>query len=73
MLPFNIYYQNKKQGTYKYAGLPPTAIAAPGQSCIKAALYPEETEYLYYRTKASGNGEHWFSKTLSEHNAYGGK
>lgn len=59
--------------TYKYPGLPPTAIAAPGLSCIKATLYPEETEYLYYRTKASGNGEHWFSKTNAEHNAYAGK
>lgn len=59
--------------TYKYAGLPPTAIAAPGLSCIEAALYPEETEYYYYRTKASGNGEHWFSKTFEEHTAYAGK
>ena len=59
--------------TYKYAGLPPTAIAAPGLSCIKAALYPEDTEYLYYRTKAIGNGEHWFSKTFDEHKAYAGK
>jgi len=59
--------------TYKYSGLPPTAIAAPGLSCIKAALYPEETEWYYYRTKASGNGEHWFSKTFNEHVSYAGK
>ena len=59
--------------TYKYDGLPPTAIAAPGLSCIKAALYPEEHEYYYYRAKVSGNGEHWFAKTLKEHNSYAGK
>lgn len=59
--------------TYKYEGLPPTAIANPGLSCVKAALYPEETDYFYYRTKASGNGEHWFSKTFEEHTAYAGK
>jgi len=59
--------------TYKYAGLPPTAIATPGLSCIEAALYPEDTEWYYYRTKASGNGEHWFSKTFEEHTAYAGK
>jgi len=59
--------------TYKYAGLPPTAIAAPGLSCIEAALYPEEHEYYYYRTKASNNGEHWFSKTFEEHTNYAGK
>jgi len=59
--------------TYKYPGLPPTAIAAPGLSCIHAALYPEDTEYYYYRAKVSGNGEHWFTKTFEEHKAYDGK
>lgn len=59
--------------TYKYSGLPPTAIAAPGLSCIEAALYPKEHEYYYYRTKASGNGEHWFTKTFEEHTSYAGK
>ena len=59
--------------TYKYAGLPPTPIAAPGISCIKAALYPENTDYYYYRTKAINNGEHNFSKTYEEHLDYAGK
>lgn len=59
--------------TYKYSGLPPTPIAAPGLSCIKAALYPEDTKYFYYRTKAIGNGEHHFSKTYEEHLNYAGK
>lgn len=59
--------------TYKYAGLPPTPIAAPGISCIEAALYPEETPYYYYRAKKIGDGSHYFSKTLEEHNSYAGK
>ena len=59
--------------TYKYKGLPPTPIASPGKACIEAALTPEETPYFYYRTKAVGNGEHHFSKTLQEHNNYKGK
>lgn len=59
--------------TYKYAGLPPTPIAAPGLSCIKAALYPEKTDYYYYRTKAINNGEHNFSRTYEEHLNYAGK
>lgn len=59
--------------TYKYSGLPPTAIAAPGIDCIEAALYPEETDYYYYRAKASGNGEHWFTKTFDEHISYANK
>ena len=59
--------------TYKYDGLPPTAIASPGLSCIEAALYPADTDYYYYRAKANGNGEHWFSETFSEHTSYAGK
>lgn len=59
--------------TYKYAGLPPTAIGAPGVASIKAALYPENTSYYYYRAKANGNGEHWFTKSFNEHNSYAGK
>ncbi|MBP3283939.1 MAG: endolytic transglycosylase MltG [Clostridia bacterium] len=59
--------------TYKYKGLPPTPIASPGKACIEAALEPEETPYLYYRAKAVGNGEHYFSQTLEEHNSYKGK
>ena len=53
--------------TYKKTGLPPTPIAVPGKACIKAALYPEETNYFYYRTKNDGSGEHNFSKTFNEH------
>lgn len=34
--------------TYKYAGLPPHPIASPGLDAIKAVLYPEETECLFY-------------------------
>ncbi len=34
--------------TYKYAGLPPTPISNPGLPAIEAALYPEETDCIYY-------------------------
>ncbi|MDD2221502.1 MAG: endolytic transglycosylase MltG [Clostridia bacterium] len=52
--------------TYIYPGLPPGPIASPGEACLQAALYPEETDYLYFLAKP--NGEHYFSKTLAEHN-----
>lgn len=52
--------------TYVIRGLPPGAIANPGQEAIRAVLYPAETEYLYFVSK--NNGSHHFSKTLSEHN-----
>ncbi|MDX9913815.1 MAG: endolytic transglycosylase MltG, partial [Candidatus Moranbacteria bacterium] len=34
--------------TYKYKGLPPHPICNPGLEAIKAVLYPEETECLFY-------------------------
>lgn len=51
--------------TYLNAGLPVGPIANPGIECIKAALYPEETEYLYF--VAGPDGSHIFSKTYEEH------
>ena len=52
--------------TYVFAGLPPTAIALPGIEAIHAALHPEQGETLYFVAK--GDGSHYFSKTLKEHN-----
>ncbi len=52
--------------TYVYAGLPPTPIALPGAEAIHAALHPEQGETLYFVAK--GDGSHYFSKTLKEHN-----
>lgn len=46
--------------TYKYAGLPPAPIANPGIASIKAALYPEETSYIYYALGT--DKEHHFFK-----------
>ncbi len=54
--------------SYLYRGLPPGPIANPGLASIKAALDPEETEYLYFVGKNDGTGAHDFSKTLREHN-----
>jgi UPF0755 protein len=53
--------------TYKFAGLPPAPIASPGELSIKAALYPEDTEYFYFVTTNLGDGSHYFSKTYNEH------
>lgn len=51
--------------TYKYSGLPVGPIANPGEDCIKAALYPEDTDAYYFCLSKSG--EHIFSKTYAEH------
>lgn len=52
--------------TYRKRGLPEGPIANPGIDSIKAVLYPEEGDYLYFVSK--NDGTHHFSKTLSEHN-----
>ena len=52
--------------TYFYVGLPPTPISLPGVEAIHAALHPEDGETLYFVAK--GDGSHYFSKTLKEHN-----
>ncbi len=51
--------------TYMYTGLPVGPISAPGYAAILAAVYPEESDYLYFC--ADGNGTHYFATTLAEH------
>lgn len=52
--------------TYRINGLPPTPIAMPGRAAINAALHPEPGSALYF--VARGDGGHYFSDTLDEHN-----
>ncbi|MCQ2553676.1 MAG: endolytic transglycosylase MltG [Clostridia bacterium] len=53
--------------TYKYAGLPAGPINSPGEACIKAALNPAETKYLYYVVSSKGDGSHKFTSSYSQH------
>ncbi len=52
--------------TYRYAGLPPGPIAAPGRASIDAASAPADVPYLYFVSR--NDGSHVFSATLDEHN-----
>jgi UPF0755 protein len=52
--------------TYVIQGLPIGPIANAGEMSIKAALSPEETDFLYFL--ATKEGDVLFSKTLAEHN-----
>jgi len=51
--------------TYLHGGLPPGPICNPGEDALKAALWPAESEALYFVAKE--DGRHDFSKTFKEH------
>ncbi len=52
--------------TYRYAGLPPGPIAAPGLASIEAAVRPASVDYLYFVSR--NDGTHAFASSLSDHN-----
>ena len=52
--------------TYQILGLPPGPICSPGAAAIAAALYPADTEYIYYVLKPDESGGHNFAVTYSE-------
>ena len=53
--------------TYMYPGLPPGPICAPGNVALRAAIFPETTNYLYFRLTDPASGKHYFSRTHDEH------
>jgi UPF0755 protein len=55
--------------TYTRSGLPPTPIAMPGRDSLRAATQPNVTGALFFVATGNGDGSHYFSKTLDEHNA----
>ena len=55
--------------TYTRSGLPPTPIALPGLDSIRAAVQPEINGALFFVATGNGDGSHYFSRTLAEHNA----
>ncbi len=54
--------------TYLFAGPPPGPIASPGLASLEAALYPADTDFLYFVVDGSKNdGSHRFAVTPTEH------
>lgn len=55
--------------TYIIDGLPPTPIAMPSRASIRAALHPDNTDYLFFVAKGPNSRDgHNFSVTEKEHN-----
>ena len=52
--------------TYKIKGLPPGPIANPGRAALSAALYPEDTAFIYFVAKKDHT--HHFSTNFKDHN-----
>ena len=54
---------NSPYNTYRFPGLPPGPIAAPGRAAIEAALAPADVPYLYFVSR--NDGTHVFAETLT--------
>jgi len=52
--------------TYLNYGLPPGPIANPGRDAIEAALFPADTEFLFFVSKRDST--HQFSTNIRDHN-----
>lgn len=51
--------------TYLHSGLPPGPINNPGRSSILAAVYPQNSNFLFFVAK--GDGSHNFSSNAAQH------
>ena len=54
--------------TYLFPGLPPGPISNPGETALRAAFFPEESDFLYFLLQNAESGRHYFSRTYTEHN-----
>jgi UPF0755 protein len=62
-------YAHSLHNTYRHHGLPLGPISNPGGAAIRAALWPSDTDYLFFVLRDEATGEHHFSRTFAEHSA----
>jgi UPF0755 protein len=61
---------DSKYNTYRYEGLPPGPINAPGERAIDAALSPASGPWLFFVTVDLESGETKFAETVAGHDQY---
>ncbi|MDV2685948.1 endolytic transglycosylase MltG [Alkalihalophilus lindianensis] len=66
MTSFNDLNVESPYNTYRNVGIPIGPIANPGEDSIKAALAPEDTNYLFFYARY--NGEVIYNETYEAHN-----
>src|SRR5215831_1929275 len=54
--------------TYLHTGLPPTPIGSFSDASLQAAMFPAQTDYLYY-VLAGKDGHHAFASTYEQQQA----
>jgi UPF0755 protein len=59
------YQFQSPYNTYLISGLPPGPISQPSEASLEAALFPTNTDFLYF--VARPDGKHVFSRTYREH------
>jgi hypothetical protein len=52
--------------TNLYTGLPPSPIASPSLDALRAAVYPADTNYLYFTAACDGSGNA-YAETYDQH------
>jgi UPF0755 protein len=57
---------NLPYNTYLNPGLPPGPIASAGLGSIRAVIYPQPSEFFFFRASCSQDGTHQFARTLEE-------
>jgi UPF0755 protein len=58
---------NSLFNTYQNRGLPPTPICNPSLDALKAAIYPQKSDYWFYLSDT--NGTMHYAKTIEQHDA----
>jgi UPF0755 protein len=58
---------DSEYNTYRREGLPPGPISSAGIESIRAVVFPESSDFFYFRADCRGDGYHDFAPNFQEH------